>query len=77
MGNPESYLNTKVDFFNPFGYDVLTGRVESVIGKELVVRIEYGKHHGELVYIYVEDIIEDYGFPDEPEEKFVKWYSED
>lgn len=77
MGNPESYLNTFVEFFNPFGYDTLKGYVEDVIGKQLVVRVQHGKHHGQLVEIYIEDIIEDYGFDDEPEEKFVKWYSED
>jgi hypothetical protein len=74
-----SYVNTRVDFFSPFGPGVLSGIVLSESDNERIfeVKIDGGSHHELVITISIEDLIEDSEFPEETFERFYKWYSED
>lgn len=74
-----SYINSRVDFFSPFGPGILTGIVLSESDNERIfeVKIQHGEHHDKIVTITVEDLIEDSEFPDEIFEKFYKWIDDD
>lgn len=69
------YLHTDVDFFNPFGHDILKGFVTKDNGVMLTVEIRHGQHHGEVWEISYEDVLEDY--EEAEDEQFYKWYSEE
>ncbi len=71
------HLNTVVKFENPFGYEILEGTVTKDTGYVLTVQILHGEHHGDFWEVPVCDVIEDYGYSEETEEKFVKWYSDE
>lgn len=71
-----SKINSLVEFFNPYGSDILKGYVLEDYGPFYLIRVQHGKYHDELMEIRREDVLDEYGDL-ETEEKFLYFREED